>query len=213
MEYFIIISIVLIAFLIIYSKRSQIEKQITKYRGGYDPYKISIKNIDKMEDGSQFEQYLYELLLAIGYSKVYKTVNSGDFGADIVFTDREGIKTVIQAKRYKISIPVSVDAVQQVYTSMRYYKAKKSIVITSSKYTKPCEALAGVNHVSLIDRNDLISIIDNFKAGKLRAAQDIIEQEPRVFYSSWSDMDKPDKDIKKDRLAEKKALARIKTAK
>ncbi|WP_341538282.1 restriction endonuclease [Paenibacillus pinisoli] len=53
-----------------------------------------------MEDGSEFEMYLYRLFIELGYSNVYKTVGSRDFGADIVFTDREGIRKVVQAKRY-----------------------------------------------------------------------------------------------------------------
>ncbi|WP_211085125.1 restriction endonuclease [Paenibacillus xylanexedens] len=40
---------------------------------------------------------------------------------------------------------------------MRYYKAKRAILIATAKFTEPCETLAGINHVKLRDRNDLIS--------------------------------------------------------
>lgn len=33
-----------------------------------------------MEDGSGFEMYLYRLLIELGYSGVYKTIGSRDFG-------------------------------------------------------------------------------------------------------------------------------------
>lgn len=61
---------------------------------------ITMADIDKMEDGSGFEMYLYRLLIELGYSGVYKTIGSRDFGADVVFTDRKGVRNVIQAKRY-----------------------------------------------------------------------------------------------------------------
>ncbi|GGA41746.1 hypothetical protein GCM10010917_28780 [Paenibacillus physcomitrellae] len=90
-----------------------------------DRLKITIKDIDRMEDGSGFEEYLYRLFLALGYKDAYKTLGSRDFGSDLVFTDREGYRTVVQAKRYSLSNPVGLGAVQEVYGSMRYYRAKK----------------------------------------------------------------------------------------
>ncbi|WP_371121681.1 restriction endonuclease [Paenibacillus sp. OK060] len=51
-----------------------------------------------MENGSGFEMYLYRLLIELGYSGVYKTIGSRDFGVDIVFTDPVGVENVIQAK-------------------------------------------------------------------------------------------------------------------
>nr|WP_025695354.1 hypothetical protein [Paenibacillus durus] len=46
----------------------------------YDLKSITIADIDRMEDGSGFEMYLYRLFLELGYSGVYKTVGSRDFG-------------------------------------------------------------------------------------------------------------------------------------
>lgn len=112
-----------------------------------DPLKITIQDIDRMEDGPEFEEYLYRLFLAMGYSDAYKTRGSRDFGSDLVFTDGEGYRNVVQAKRY--SYPVGLGAVQEVYGSMRYYRAKRSMVITSNQYTSACEELAGYNGVKL----------------------------------------------------------------
>lgn len=168
----------------------------------YDLKAIDITDIDKMEDGSEFEMYLYRLLIELGYSGVYKTTNSRDFGADVVFTDREGIRNVVQAKRYTDSVGIS--AVQEVFSCMRYYKAKKAIVIASSKFTEPCETLAGVNHVKLLDRADLIKIIEAFKEDDLRTAMNMIEAEPRMILESWSEAFSPVlHEIRKDYKAEK----------
>lgn len=96
-----------------------------------------------------------------------KTVGSRDFGADLVFNDRSGTRNVIQAKRYFENNPIGISAIQEVYSSMRFYKAKKSIVIGTSSFTTSCETLAGINHVKLLDRQDLIEIIALFKQGNL----------------------------------------------
>ncbi|WP_246309970.1 restriction endonuclease [Paenibacillus alginolyticus] len=169
----------------------------------YDLSKIDINDIDKMSDGSEFEMYLYRLLLELGYSGVYKTVGSRDYGADVIFTDSEGVRNVVQAKRYGIDNPVGISAVQEVFTSMRYYKAKKAIVVATTKYTDSCETLAGINRVKLLDRNDLVKIIDAFKQGDNYQAMEIIESEPRVILESWSEINNVLPVIKKDYKAEK----------
>lgn len=156
-------------------------KSIYTRKGIIDPLKVSIKDIDRMEDGKEFEEYLYRLFLALGYEDAYKTVSSRDFGADLVFTDRDGERNVIQAKRYAESNPVGISAVQEIYSSMRYYGASKSIVIASSRYTEACEILAGYNGVRLIDRSELIDMIDLFKSSKHTLVMDLIEEEPDLI--------------------------------
>jgi restriction system protein len=170
----------------------------------YDLKAIDITHIDRMLDGSEFEIYLYRLLLELGYSGVYKTTNSRDFGADVVFTDREGIRNVVQAKRYSVNNQVGLSAVQEVFSCMRYYKAKKAIVIATTKFTEPCETLAGINHVKLVDRADLISIIGAFRTEDIQTARNWIEAEPRMILESWSEANSTVlHEIRKDYKAEK----------
>ncbi|MGO4952370.1 restriction endonuclease [Paenibacillus sp. DRB1-1] len=152
-----------------------------------DPRKIGIQDIDRMEDGSEFEFYLQRLLSALGYKDIYKTTSSRDFGADLVFTDREGVRVVIQAKRYGVQHPVGLSAVQEIYTSMRYYAADKSLVITSGRYTESCKTLAAVNGVKLLDRNDLIDMINLFKTKRREEVMDLIESKTEVIASKWSE--------------------------
>ncbi|USB33956.1 restriction endonuclease [Paenibacillus sp. YPG26] len=156
-------------------------RSIYTRKGIIDPLKVSIKDIDKMEDGKEFEEYLYRLFLALGYEDTYKTVSSRDFGADLVFTDRDGERNVIQAKRYAESNPVGLSAVQEIYSSMRYYGASKSIVIASSRYTEACEILAGYNGVKLIDRSGLVEIIQLFKSNQITSVMEMIEDEPEFI--------------------------------
>lgn len=200
----ILIVICIIGF-IIFKKYSKEKKNLFQtVNDEYDLKSIGINDIDKMADGTEFEMYLYRLFLELGYTGVYKTTNSRDFGADVVFTDREGIRNVVQAKRYSIDNPVGISAVQEVFSCMRYYKAKKAIVIASTKFTEPCETLAGINHVKLLDRTDLINIIEDFRKDDFQAVKDRIEAEPRMILESWSEAGNSVlHEIRKDYKAEK----------
>ncbi|WP_421616975.1 restriction endonuclease [Brevibacillus sp. TJ4] len=199
-----IILAAVIAGIVIYKKKNTSVETVSFADQDLDPLHIDITQIDQMADGSEFEMYLYRLFLALRYEGVYKTVGSGDFGVDLVFTDREGVRTVIQAKRYSVENPVGISAVQEVYSAMRYYKAKKSIVIASSSFTASCETLAGVNHVKLLDRSDLIEIIRLFKEGNHEKVKDVIEAEPRMILDSWTEYtNQINPEIKKDKKAEK----------
>ncbi|MCC3379707.1 restriction endonuclease [Paenibacillus farraposensis] len=197
-----VIAILIALVLLRFFKKPRVQEPY-KVTQDIDPYKIGINEIDRMEDGKDFEMYLFRLFQCLGYSDAYKTQDTRDYGADLVFTDREGYRNVIQAKRYAISNPVGLSAVQEVYSCMRFYRAKKSIVITSSKYTPSCERLASFNGVKLLDRNDLIEMIELFKAQQHSKVKDIIEAEPYLSLDSWDDYRNNDKIVKKDRKAEK----------
>ncbi|GGH60302.1 hypothetical protein GCM10008014_34710 [Paenibacillus silvae] len=207
MDYFIflmiIAAIVVLSILILIIWRRQ-KVTVVFDKEDYDLKDITLADIDRMEDGSGFEMYIYRLLIELGYSGVYKTVGSRDFGADVVFTDADGIRNVIQAKRYAIHNPVGISAVQEVFSCMRYYKAKKAIVIATSRFTDSCETLAGINYVKLIDRTDLSNIIDAFRSGDTFEARRIIEAEPRKLLESWSESNSTTlHEIRKDYKAEK----------
>lgn len=180
---YILIAIVIIL-IIILTIKSISRRRARIRRQQLDPYRITMQDIDQME-GSEFERYLYRFFTELGYEDTYKTQGSGDFGADLVFTDREGIRNVLQAKCYAEHNKIGLGAVQEIYSSMRYYEAEKCIVLTSSYFTKACETLAGVNAVKLLDRNDLIKLIEDFKSNDHEEAMDIIESEPVILLSPW----------------------------
>jgi restriction system protein len=198
-----VVVIVVLGLLFLNFQRKQ-KRSAVFIEENYNLKAITMAEIDKMEDGSGFEMYLYRLFIELGYSGVYKTVGSRDFGADVIFTDSEGVRNVVQAKRYRIDNPVGISAVQEVFSCMRYYKAKRAIVIATAKFTEPCETLAGINHVKLLDRTDLINVIEAFRSGDTIAARDIIEGEPRMILESWSEANSGVlHEIRKDYKAEK----------
>lgn len=198
-----VVVIVVLGLLFLNFQRKQ-KRSAVFIEENYDLKAITMTEIDRMEDGSGFEMYLYRLFIELGYSGVYKTVGSRDFGADVVFTDREGVRNVVQAKRYRIDNPVGISAVQEVFSCMRYYKAKRAIVIATAKFTEPCETLAGINHVKLLDRTDLMHVIEAFRSGDTVVARDIIEGEPRMILESWSEANSGElHEVRKDYKAEK----------
>lgn len=113
-----------------------------------------IAEIDGM-DGRTFEKYLENLFNRLGY-RVERTRYVGDYGADLV-TRKDGVRTVIQAKRYKSK--VGIKAVQEAVASKGYYDCTVAMVVTNSTYTKQAVELARVNGVVLWDRERLVEAL------------------------------------------------------
>jgi Predicted endonuclease distantly related to archaeal Holliday junction resolvase and Mrr-like restriction enzymes len=120
--------------------------------------KSGINEIDQM-DGLTFEKYLEALFEKLGY-RVERTQYVGDYGADLV-TTKEGIKTVIQAKRYKNK--VGIKAVQEAVAAKGKYGCSEAMVITNSFYSKAAIELAKANRVELWNRNHLVKALLSIK--------------------------------------------------
>ena len=86
---------------------------------------------------------------------VETTSVSGDFGVDVI-AEKNGKRTVIQAKRYTENI--GVKAIQEVAAGAFFYKADDAVVITSSFFTEQAKMLAHSTGVELVDRNHLIKM-------------------------------------------------------
>lgn len=124
----------------------------------------TLKDIDNMS-GEEFEEFLEIVFRDRGY-KTMLTPLTGDYGADLLIK-KKGVKTVIQAKRWKST--VGVEAVQQVVASMKYYKATDAMVITNNYYSQNAINLAKVNNVRLWDRGDVIKLIKSGECPKCGA--------------------------------------------
>jgi len=112
---------------------------------------VGFKNFDKM-DGHEFEYYCANLLRRKGFGFVRVTKGSGDQGVDVI-AYRGATKYVVQCKRY--SSNVGNNAIQQVYSGQKYYKAKKAMVITNQYFTQSAKDLAKSTGVILWDRDKL----------------------------------------------------------
>lgn len=117
-------------------------------------YEMSV--IDNMS-GIEFETFLAKIYRKQGFN-VSQTPASCDYGADLIL--RSGDNTIsIQAKRYCVSKKVGVKAVQEVQASLNYYGANRGMVVTNSVFTPNAIKLAKINHVELVDRDKLRSMI------------------------------------------------------
>lgn len=136
--------------------------------------KSGIADIDSM-DGKRFEKYLEVLFERLGY-KVERTRYIGDYGADLV-TQKNGQKTVIQAKRHKNN--VGIKAIQEAVAAKGYYNCDKAMVVTNSYFTNQAKELAVKNGVELWDRKDLIRNLLNIKEeGEIKINQTSLEAIP-----------------------------------
>ncbi len=118
------------------------------------------EEIDTMS-GTEFEDFMAEILHRSGVEVLELTKASGDFGADIIVM-HEGERMAVQCKRY--SRPIGVKAVQEAVSAKDYYKCTKAAVITNSTFTRQAVELAAESGVILWDRDAVY--------GFMAAAQD-----------------------------------------
>ncbi len=124
--------------------------------------KVETQRIGDFEDlnGYQFEDYLRELFSLLGYEAIV-TKRSSDQGADLIIK-KNGVTTAVQAKKYAGS--VSNKAVQEIVAAKNYYKAGKTMVVTTGTFTKSAYELAKSNDVILWDGARLKKIVEHINS-------------------------------------------------
>lgn len=111
----------------------------------------------------EFEKYVAELFKRMGY-KTRTTKASGDYGVDVIAKNKE--ETIaIQVKKYKDS-PVGNKEVQRLLGSMQMKKiqADRSILITTSRFTKNAINQADGCPIQLWDGKDLAKMIKKYNS-------------------------------------------------
>ena len=132
-----------------------------------------IADIDTM-DGKAFEECLEVLFGNLGY-KVERTRYVGDYGADLI-TQKDGVKTVIQAKRYGKA--VGIKAVQEAVAAKGMYGCTEAMVVTNRTFTRAALELARANRVVLWDRDRLVEKLLSVR-GEIGAVQQVPQPAPR----------------------------------
>ena len=139
----------------------EVKKALTKESSKHQEFLVDMQEIDNMA-GKEFEDFLEKIFTNLNY-KVKRKKQTRDGGVDLVLGKKGGI-TVVQAKRYKITSPVGIDAVQAVAANVKTHKANKAMVITtSSKFTVDAQKLANTEEVELINRAKLKDLIRQAK--------------------------------------------------
>ena len=156
-----ILLIILLPFIVVYYLVKAIVKAVKKRqweqngkRGVILLLSSTIDDIDIME-GYEFENYLKTLFFYAGFG-AETTKKAKDYGADIILTDENGNKIVVQAKRYNKK--VGVKSVQEIMGAMSHYKANEGMVVTNSTFSFEAETLAKDNNIRLVDRKELIEM-------------------------------------------------------
>ena len=116
----------------------------------------TIEDIDEL-DGIDFELFLQKLFTKLGYTAEI-TQSTGDQGADLILS-KLGRKIAVQAKRYNTKLDNT--PIQEVLGAKAYYGCNETMVVTNSYFTKKAIELAHVNQVQLIDRDDLIELLES----------------------------------------------------
>ncbi len=128
--------------------------------------KSGINNIDRMS-GYQFEKYLINLFIRLGYKVRHVGSNyyqhHGDFGADLI-VEKDGVKTAVRAKNYNNL--VGIEAVRRVLGAINYYQCQRGIVVTNNFFSFDARTQASVSNVELWDRNNLIDVISKLNTNK-----------------------------------------------
>ena len=133
---------------------------------------LNIEKVDIM-DGVEFERFLKRLFIYKGYT-VSETARTGDFGADLILS-KDGKKIVVQAKRY--SANVGAKALQEIYSARHHYKADEMMVVCNTHFTKQAEVMAQEQQIELVDREELIGIINEVKEELKQNLTDELKQE------------------------------------
>lgn len=126
----------------------------------YKEYRFSkagIHEIDKMS-GEQFEDRLCILFRNLGYSvDHYSQAHRGnEYGVDIII-EKDGAKTVVQAKRYKKNEHVDNTAVEKLVAGKALVNSDHALVVTNSTYTDNALYVADKLSVELWDRKELVN--------------------------------------------------------
>lgn len=156
-----ILLIILLPFIVVYYSVKVVVKAVKKHkweqngkRGVILLLSSTIDDIDIME-GYEFENYLKTLFFYAGFG-AETTKKAKDYGADIILTDENRSKIVVQAKRYNKK--VGVKSVQEIMGAMSHYKANEGMVVTNSTFSFEAETLAKDNNIRLVDRKELIEM-------------------------------------------------------
>jgi restriction system protein len=116
---------------------------------------LNLLSIDPVE----FEHLIANLLVRMGL-ETQLTKASHDGGVDIVALDKRPIlggKIVIQAKRYKRTVPVS--CVRDLYGAMQHEGASKAILVTTSKLGADAWQFAEGKPLQLIEGQQLLELL------------------------------------------------------
>lgn len=138
-----------------------------------DPLKSVFANVDMMT-GKEFEHFLHEVFLALGYQAKI-TGRSGDKGVDLVLK-KPNMKAAVQAKR--LSGNVSHHAVEEVAAGAKHYGCSSLLVVSNTNFTKKAANLARKKNCQLIGKDGLAAMLAEIQHSNPAAFSKIASTKP-----------------------------------
>lgn len=136
----------------------------------------SLNDLPAQQKGARFEEIVARIFESMGYRaelitdlKRKGTVKPGpgDQGADVIITDRNGVRGIIQCKHY--SDHLNNKPVQEIVTAKAIYGADRCFVVTNTYFKESAIEAAQANNVTLIDRSKLRELI--YKANEKKQSK------------------------------------------
>lgn len=163
----------------------------SRYSNKIPKFRFETVDFSHIDNGEQFENYVANNLMNIGFTNVRLTQITGDYGVDIL-ADKEGVLVAFQCKFY--SNPVGVQAIQEVVAGKHHYSADIGCVITNSTFTEQAVKLAQSNDVYLYDwewiernfpNNNYYEVETNYELSRLD-----LEDFNNFYYKLYDNLEK-----------------------
>ena len=116
-------------------------------------YQRSVTVTDNMT-GTEFEQYVAQLMRASGMTQVKVSGGAGDLGADIVGRTAEGHRIVVQCKRHRANVG-SPHVQRFAGTVFSVHRAEVAMMVTTTGFTEQARGAARLCRITLVDRGGL----------------------------------------------------------
>ena len=102
-----------------------------------------------------FEHYVAELFERRGY-KVEVRGRSGDLGVDLMLTQANGRRAVVQCKRYRH--PIGPEIVRELFGTMLHERAAHGFLVTTAEISDGARSWAADKPITLIDGASLVRL-------------------------------------------------------
>jgi hypothetical protein len=122
--------------------------------------RLGLSNNFSTMSGFEFEYFVSRVLKEMGYTTEV-TKKSGDYGIDIIAKKDKKI-VAVQCKRYAETNPVGNQDVQKCLGSMHKIKAKQSIFVTTSHFTKQALVQAEKAPIELWDKDTFHNYVKKY---------------------------------------------------
>ena len=121
------------------------------------PAQVEVLDIDELYalSPTEFEAYVARLFRRKGF-RVEIRGGSGDHGVDLVVTNRQRRKAIVQCKRYRNQI--GPDIVRELYGTLMHERVAHAFLVTTASISQSAQEWARGKPMTLIDGDELVHL-------------------------------------------------------